>query len=303
MTEQTAMRNTTIRSLVLTIFLTEILAATLSADASNTNKPAVTTDIKLDGQPVHEGIRCYTVTSAYQKGPNKLEVLLPDNYSPTNHYRVLYLLPVNAGTDGQWGSGIVEARRLHLQNQYQMICVAPAYEILPWYGDNPDQTAVRQSSYVLDVVIPFVDQTFSTVTNKEGRLLTGFSKSGFGALGLFLMHPDTFGKVAVFDSFVNLPQLKNYTEWGLAETYGPMENFDRYDVLELMRKQKTILQKPPCRITILAGGPGSRIGVDALQSKLKDYNIPYIYILGSTMEHTWTSGWLAPAVASIAGNN
>lgn len=290
----------TMRSVALIILLGAISAATLSAESSNDSQPAVTTEIKLDDQGVHKGIRSYTVTSAYQKRPNKLEVLLPDGYSPTNRYRVLYLLPVNAGTDGQWGSGIVEARRLNLHNQYQLLCVAPAYEILPWYGDNPGQPTVRQSSYVLDVVIPFVDREFSTVTNQEGRLLVGFSKSGFGALGLFLMHPDTFGKVAVFDSFVNLPKLKNYTEWGLADTYGPVENFDRYEVLNLLTQQKSLLQKGPCRITILAGGPGSRIGVDALQSRLKDSTIPYIYILGSTMPHTWTSGWLAPAVASIA---
>jgi hypothetical protein len=260
------------------------------------NTPLISPDVAS----VHEGIRSYNVTSAYQKGPNKLEVLLPDDYSPKNQYRVLYLLPVNAGTDGEWGSGIVEARRLNLHNQYQLICIAPAYEVLPWYGDNPDKPDVRQSSYITDVVIPFVDREFSTIRNKDGRLLVGFSKSGFGALGLFLMHPDTIGKVAVFDSFVNLPELKYYTEWGLAETYGPMKNFDRYDVLELLRKQKDLFQKPPIRITILAGGPDSRIGVDALQSRLKDFNIPYIYILGSNMPHTWTSGWLSLAVASIA---
>lgn len=257
--------------------------------------PLITQDVKS----VHDGIRSYTVTSAYQKGPNKLEILLPDDYSPTHRYRVLYLLPVNAGTDGPWGSGIVEARRLNLHNQYQIICVAPAYEILPWYGDNPDKPDVRQSSYVTDVVIPFVDRELSTVATKDGRLLVGFSKSGFGALGLFLTHPDTFGKVAIFDSFVYLPELKFYTEWGLSETYGPMENFDRSNVIELLRKQKDLFQKPPVRMTILAGGPGSRTGVDALQSRLKDFNIPYIYILGSIMAHTWTSGWLSPAVASI----
>ena len=275
-------------------------ANALFAEPVATNLPAIPKWISLDPTNVHAGIRAYTVTCGYQRGPNKLEVLLPDNYSPTNRYRVLYLLPVNAGTKGPWGSGIVEVQRLNMQNQYQLICVAPAFEILPWYGDNPENPRARQSSYVTDVVIPFVDREFSTATNKESRLLVGFSKSGFGALGLFLMHPDTFGKVAVFDSFVNLPKLKFYTEWGLAETYGPTENFDRYEVLNLLGQQKSLLQNGPCRITILAGGPGSRIGVDALQSKLKDNNIPYIYILGSTMPHTWTSGWLAPAVASIA---
>jgi len=216
------------RLAILLILLGTYLTTTFSAEPPNTSKSAVTTEIKLDDQAVHAGIRSYTVTSAYQKGPNKLEVLLPDDYSPTNHYRVLYLLPVNAG-----GRPVGQRHR-------------------------------------------------------------------GGALGLFLMHTDTFGKVAVFDSFVNLPKLKFYKEWGLAETYGPMENYDRYEVLNLFGQQKSLLQKGPCRITILAGGPGSRIGVDALQSKLKDNNIPYIYILGSTMPHTWTSGWLAPAVASIS---
>ena len=66
----------------------------------------------------------YTVICGYQKGPNEVEVLLPDDYSAAKRYR-WYMLPVNTGTNGPWGSSIVEAKKANLQNQYQFIFVAP----------------------------------------------------------------------------------------------------------------------------------------------------------------------------------
>ena len=84
------------------------------------------------------------------------------------------------------------------------------------------------------------------------------------------------------------------------ETYGTRENFDRYDPLLLLDQQKEILRKCPRRITILGGGPGLRIGVDYYHAKLQDWRIPYIYVQGSSMAHTWESGWLPLAVAGMA---
>lgn len=282
--------------MMLALGLPVSFAACAPAPAPAPQKTVIT----ADAESVHKGIRCYTVVSAFQKGPNKLEVLLPDNLTTTRCYPVVYLLPVNPGTDGQWGSGIVEAQKSNLHNQYQMIFVAPAYEIWPWFGDNPEKPEVRQSSYILNVIVPFIEKEFPVKADKENRLLIGFSKSGLGALGLFLMHPELFGRIAIFDPAIGAISEKQYKEWGLIETYGPRENFDKYDPLELLRAQAPLLSKQPQRITLLGGGPGSRIGVDALHSRLRDFKVPYVYILGSDMAHTWTSGWLPLAVSSIA---
>ena len=256
--------------------------------------------ITPDSTSVNPGIKSFTVLSEYQSGPNELEVLLPDDYSTKNRYPVVYMLPVNIGTTGQWGSSIVEAKKANLQNQYRMIFVAPAYETQPWYGDNPDQPSVRQDSYFLNVVIPFIDKEFSTQSDASGRFLIGFSKAGLGAWGLFLKHLDLFGQVAIFDSYLGPPTEEQWNTWGFKATYGSRANYDNYDPLTLLEKTKTILQSEPRRITLLGGGPGSRVGVDLYHTKLQDDKIPYIYIQGSYMEHNWYSGWLPLAVAGMA---
>ncbi len=264
-----------------------------------TIRATAATSISLDNPSVNPGIRSYTVVSDYQKGPNKVEVLLPDDYSKNKHYPVCYLLPVNTGVSGQWGSSIIEAKKANLQNQYDMIFVAPAYDTMPWFGDNPTRPEIRQNGYMLDVVVPFIDREFSTVKDAQGRFLIGFSKAGLGAWSLFLMHMDLFGQVAIFDSYLGPPTEEQWTKWGFADTYGTRENYDRYDPLILLEKQKEVLQKGPQRITLIGGGPGVRIGVDLYHSKLEDDKIPFIYIQGSYMRHNWYSGWLPLAVAGM----
>ena len=276
----------------------ELLAAGISsAQPATASKPPV---ISKDPQSVNTGVLSYTVSCDFQKGSNKLEVLLPDDYSSLKHYPVVYMLPVNTGTTGQWGSSIIEAKKANLQNQYQFIFVGPAYDTMPWFGDNPLRSEIRQDSYMLNVVIPFIDKEFSTMAGAGGRMLIGFSKSGLGAWQLFLMHLDIFGQVAIFDSFQGQPSQDQWLHWGFADTYGTRENFDKYDPLSLLDQKKGILQNCPRRITLLAGGPGSRVGVDLYHTKLEDFNIPYIYIRGSYMQHNWYSGWLPLAVAGMA---
>jgi enterochelin esterase-like enzyme len=256
--------------------------------------------ITRDTQSVNPGTRSYTVISAYQKRPNELEVLLPDDYSPDKKYRVVYMLPVNTGTTGQWGSSIVEARKANLQNAYDMIFVAPAYDTQPWFGDNPVHPETQQDTYMLDVVVPFIDKEFSTVAEARGRMLIGFSKSGLGAWQLFLMHLDVFEQVAIFDSYQGQPSQEQWKTWGFVDTYGTRENFDTYDPLKLLDQDKEVLQKEPRRITLLGGGPGPRVGVDLYRTKLEDYKIPHIYVHGTYMQHNWYSGWLPLAVAGMA---
>jgi hypothetical protein len=263
---------------------------------------APATVIVPDKTPVNAGIQSYTVTCAYQKKANELEVLTPTDYTPTKHYPVVYLLPVNAGTSGQWGSGIVEAQKSHLQDRYEMIFVAPAYDTLPWFGDNVVDPGIRQNSYITDVVVPFIDKTFSTIPEARGRGLVGFSKSGLGAWALFLQRPEMFGQVALFDSYEGQPSDAQWHTWGFADTYGTRANFDAYEPLGLLAKAKDRLATAGHRITLLAGGPGSRVGVDTYRSKLEDLKIPYVYIYCGGMAHAWTTGWLPLAVAALVNS-
>ena len=82
------------------------------------------------------------------------------------------------GTDGRWGSGIAEARRIDLHNRHRVIFIAPAFDTTPWYGDNPLRPEVRQASYLTDVVIPFVDGAFPTVAEPAGRSVVRLQQVG-----------------------------------------------------------------------------------------------------------------------------
>lgn len=277
------------------MFQAVAVSAVLSVSLARAADPEIT----ADKNTVNPGILSFTVKCDDQKQSNELEVLLPDDYTDKKTYSVVYLLPVNTGTSGQWGSGIVEAKKANLQNEFEMIFVAPAYDTVPWFGDNPDNHT-RQNPYITDVVLPFIESHFSAIKEAKGRFLVGFSKSGLGAWSLFLQHLDTFGQVAIFDSFDGPPNEEQWQTWGFVDTYGTRANYDKYNPWTLIDAKKDELKTEPRRITILGGGPGARVGVDRYHTILQDRGIPFVYIQGSYMAHTWFSGWLPLAVASLA---
>ncbi len=254
--------------------------------------------ITRDRVGLRPGTLCYSVTSPQQVGRTKIEVLVPDVIEPGRRYPVAYLLPVNVGTDGRWGSGIEEAWRGDLQNRHGVILVAPSFAAIPWYGDHPERPEVRQASFVTDVVVPFVDREFATIATPGGRSVVGFSKSGLGALSLFLRHPDQFGSVAVFDP-APAPSTANFHRWGVDQSHGTRADFDRVDPLPLLARQRGGSRRRARRIVILSGGPGRRTGAASYRERLADLGIPFVSILDSGMAHTWTSGWLPLALAAL----
>lgn len=286
----------TISAVVVLTLLIACGAASAAAPTTALSPPPGVTFEKTAGEP---GLVTYTVTSPYQRGPNAVEVLLPDAFDPSGatRYRVVYVLPVNTGTGGRWGHALLEIKRLNLHNRYAAIFVMPAYDTEPWFGDHPIDPTVRQQAYLTDAVIPLIDRTYPTA-DAAGRFLIGFSKSGWGGLSLFLRNPTLFEQVAVFDPFGGPMTDEMFTKWGIAASYGTRENLDRFDPHVLIERRGKELG-PKRRIVLMAGGPGSRIGVDVLHAKLRDAKVPYTYVLGSDMAHDWTSGWLPLAVAGI----
>ena len=49
----------------------------------------------------------------------------------------------------------------------------------------------------MKTVVPLIEEHYSALGTAEGRLLFGFSKSGWGALTLILRNPDFFGYAAI----------------------------------------------------------------------------------------------------------
>lgn len=246
---------------------------------------------------ISEGVYTYSVMSPYQRRPNRVEVLTPDSFDRAKRYRVLYLLPVNDGITGEWGSGIQEAKRNDIANKFDVICVAPEYDETPWFGDHPSDKTLWQETYLLRVVIPSVEKRFPVVKKKEGRLLLGFSKSGFGALAVLLRHLDFIGAAAAWDAPLTSPVILRNQE-AMKLVFATDENYRKYFIPELIDKHAGSLRRGPPRITLVTNGPPpSSIG--DVHDQLDRLRIPHRFQIDQKRLHDWRSGWLPIAAALL----
>jgi S-formylglutathione hydrolase FrmB len=237
------------------------------------------------GWLVHE------VTSPYQAGTTRIRVLLPDQLAEGRRYPALYLLPVEPGEESRYGDALVEARRLDLANQKQAILVAPTFAQLPWYADHPTDPAIRQETYFCNVVVPFVERTYPALAEPRGRLLVGFSKSGWGAWSLLLRHGDTFGRAVAWDAPLMMDAPGQY---GSGPIFGTPENFAGYRLSELVRRRGQALGGTE-RLALFGYG-GFRSAHHEMHALLDSLAVPHAYRDGPERKHDWHSGWLGEAV-------
>ncbi len=236
-------------------------------------------------------VRVHTVKSPYQSGETKIRVLLPRDREEGKPLPVLYVLPVEAGDGQRWGDSVAEVLKLDLHNRHQLICVFPTFSALPWYADHPTDPALRQESYLLEAVVPYVEKTYQAAATKEGRLLVGFSKSGYGAYTLLMRYPELFAKAAAWDAPLMTAEP---TRYGMGPIFGTQENFEKYRVTSLLKQRAPLLRKSS-RL-VLTGYGGFRRQHEEAHALMEQLKIPHEYRDGPQREHSWNSGWLAEAV-------
>jgi hypothetical protein len=256
------------------------------------------------------GTLIYHVQSPYLSGSNEVEVLLPDSYDPTKRYRVLYVLPVEAGIGGSFGDGLQEVRRLDSHNTHDLICVTMAFDTLPWYGAHATNPAMRHEEHILRVVIPLIDAQFPTLGTSDGRMLLGFSKSGWGAYSLILRNPTVFGYAASWDA----PLLAEWpASWGISEHFGSKEAFEPYRVADLLQSHADEFRDRTRLVLLGEEGFGPQLcpGYDShttgAHEVMTELAIPHIYNPNLRMPHRWDAtddprdGWVAAAVDGLMG--
>ncbi len=237
------------------------------------------------------GVLVHQVTSDFQTKTTTIRVLLPEDLQPGERCRVVYLLPVEAAAQSRYGDGLREAAKLGLHNKHNVICVAPSFSQLPWYADHPTNAGIRQETYFLKVVVPFIERTYPAIDKRSGRLLAGFSKSGWGAYSLLLRHPDTFERAAAWDAPLMMQRPGKY---GNGPIFGTPKNFEAYRVTSLLRKNADRLQGKP-RLVLTGYGNFRDEHVQA-HTLMQELAIPHVYRDGPRKKHHWNSGWLAEAV-------
>jgi predicted alpha/beta superfamily hydrolase len=236
------------------------------------------------------GFLSHAVGSEFQKGPTEIKVLLPDRLEKDRRYPVVYVLPVEAGTESKFGNGLREVQKLDLHNQYGLIFVLPTFAHLPWYADHPTDPTIRQETYFLKVVVPFVEKQYPAQAEAKGRLLLGFSKSGWGAFSLLLRHPETFGRAAAWDA----PLTMDKPLFGMAGITATPENFEKYRIPALLEQRTEMLQKEK-RLALL-GYSNFQKHHQAAHELMERLKIAHEYRDERKPRHTWDAGWIADGV-------
>jgi hypothetical protein len=238
-----------------------------------------------------QGFRVHEIRSRFQSAATRVRVLAPERLEPGRRYRAIYVLPVEELSGTKWGDGLLEIKQHDLHNKQRAVFVAPEFSRLPWYADHPADPTIRQESYLLQDVVPLMDQSYPIEPGPRGHLLLGFSKSGWGAWCLLLRHPEVFGKAAAWDAPLDMDRPGSY---GSGEIFGTPENFKQYQIRELLR-QKAASMRDGKRLVLLGY---ASFGEDhrRIHALLDELRIPHEYRDGPQRKHEWHSGWVPEAV-------
>ena len=320
---------------LLGLMIVFVFAATCAARAFGEDAALKATISR--GEKSVEGWITHTVESEFQAKPTEIRVLLPDKFDPVQRNaplvpavreeepgvrdastpaassRVLFVLPVEAAREAKYGDGLAEVKRLDLHNKHGLICVAPTFAHLPWYADHPTDKTIRQESYFVQVVVPFIDRTYTqrrmdassvrsstdsdgrgvhpTRADRESRWLLGFSKSGWGAWSLLARHPDLFDKAAAWDAPLDMPRFDLY---GAAQVFGTQDHFETHRVLPAILNCPDLKTASP-RL-ILTGYDNFRTHHETTHRLLDEAQVPHVYRDGPKLKHVWNSGWVEGAV-------
>ncbi|MEZ6057016.1 MAG: alpha/beta hydrolase-fold protein [Planctomycetaceae bacterium] len=250
------------------------------------------------GKADPQGVIVHQVESSYQAGTTDIRVLLPPQPVVGKRYPVIYLLPVEAGRESRYGDGMTEVLKQQLHHRHDAIFVAPSFSQLPWYADHPTEPAIRQESYFLDVVIPYIERTYPASAQGSDRLLVGFSKSGWGAWTLLLRHPETFGRAVAWDAPLMMPDLGLY---GNKPIFATSDNFQKYRVTDLLKKRAELLKKTSqdSPRLILAGYGNFQKHHEQAHDLLEELEIPHVELTTPPRPHNWHSGWLPEALPHL----
>jgi hypothetical protein len=241
-----------------------------------------------------EGFLIHEVQSPFQTGAAQIRILLPDRLDLERRHPVIYVLPVEAGNQSRYGDGLAEVWRNDLHNIHGTIFVAPTFSQIPWYADHPTDPGVRQESHLLEVVIPFVEKTYPAKAERSGRLLLGFSKSGWGAWSLLLRRPEMFERAAAWDAPLMMGEPGRY---GSAEVFGTRDNFEEYRISKLLRENAAGLRKAN-RLSMTGFG-NFQPHHERMHALLEELQIPHDHLAGPRRDHDWHSGWVAQTVEQL----
>ncbi|SFB89146.1 alpha/beta hydrolase [Spirosoma endophyticum] len=196
------------------------------------------------------------IPSAAMKKKLRAAVILPASYQTPakskSTYPVLYLLHGGYGHFNDWLNQTPDKTLLQrLADQYNLLIVMPEGEVFSYYLDSPVLKDSQFETYLTKDVIDKIDNTYRTVRTNKGRVITGLSMGGYGALYLATRHPDLYCAAGSMSGALNLdmdswklpPDAAKNIKLEFAKILGPIEqspdHYASFSVINLADRMKT----------------------------------------------------------------
>lgn len=146
------------------------------------------------------------IPSAAMGRTNNAAVVLPNSYAKSKaKYPVVYLLHGAFGHFRDWLKSTPNKMTVKdLADQYNVIIVMPEGETFSFYLDSPVNKGSQFETYITKEVIEKIDGTYRTINEKKGRVITGLSMGGHGALYLAVRHPDLYAAAGSMSGAIDM---------------------------------------------------------------------------------------------------
>jgi len=214
------------------------------------------------------------VYSTAMKKNIKTVVVLPDGYTKTKKYPVVYLLHGYSGSYAYW-PGVKNA--VDGADRYQLILVCPDGGYGSWYWDSPVDPAFKYETFVSTELVSWVDKNYATNATAKGRGIAGLSMGGHGALYLAIKHPDVFGATGSMSGGVDIRPFPN--NWDMAKRLGRYSEFPERWEKNTVINMLYLIAPQTLKIIIDCGTEDFFFKVnEKLHEELLLRNIPHDYI-------------------------
>jgi len=146
-------------------------------------------------------------------------VILPHQYKiAEKNYPSIYLMHGFNGDNHTW-KRVAPLQKFADSCEVLFICADASNS---WYVDSPIKSGCNYESFFIKELIPFIDSSYKTIRDRNGRALCGISMGGHGALTLISKHPDMFIAASSICGIMDLGEF--HDRWELTRIFGPYEN-------------------------------------------------------------------------------
>ncbi len=178
-----------------------------------------------------------TVQSPNLPTPMTILVTVPENIDTAQNLPVVYLLHGYSGDQNDWLRH--QPRIKDMADQYGMIIVNPDGRNT-WYFDSPEKPEIKMESFIINDLIPYIDNKYPTAADRTKRAITGLSMGGHGALYLAFRHPDLFANAGSMSGGVDIRPFPEY--WEIKTMLGDInqypERWEANSVINLVDRLK-----------------------------------------------------------------